>query len=88
MAKFYVMKEETCPRCGGEKYIQPQIWVDYWAWVRDFKNHNGRLPDPGEDPTWVYELPAEEILCPDCNGRGVQTEKVELADALHELGCI
>jgi hypothetical protein len=88
MAKFYVTKEEICPRCRGEKYIQHQIWVDYWAWVTEFKEqHNGRLPNPDEEPIWANELPAsEEILCPDCDGLGVKTEKVELADALRELG--
>jgi hypothetical protein len=96
MAKFYVTKEETCPRCKGWKFVQAQIWKDYWEWFNKFKKKSGRIPNRDEDRDWWAELgywendpdepiPPEEHECPDCNGLGVKVEKVELADALREL---
>lgn len=37
MAKFYVTKEEICPRCEWRKFVQAQIWKDYREWFNEFK---------------------------------------------------
>lgn len=37
LAKFYVTKEEICPRCEWRKFVQAQIWKDYREWFNEFK---------------------------------------------------
>jgi len=85
MTALYIARTQTCPTCKGEKVIQPKIWADYWGWIRSFRSTNGRMPTPSEEPVWAKELPPEEVQCPDCEGTGITTERVEVTEVLATL---
>lgn len=90
MATFYITKESTCPKCEGSRVIDDPIWAAYWQAVEDGsagKAYEHILEFFAEYGCDVYgePLPPEEMACPDCDGRGVVTEKVELSEALRVM---
>jgi len=89
MAKFYVVKEDDCPECGGKGFIQNWFWGQFWL-----ENPTGLEVD--EFDSWWAEacgtteygdpnIPDEEEPCEECGGTGVFRVEVELSTALKEL---
>lgn len=81
-AKFFIRKEDNCPRCKGEGKYQYPAWEEYWKW---FESH-GWIESAGfRFETDNDGLPTEEITCRTCEGQGVLSEEVDLMDVLPEI---
>lgn len=88
--KYYLTKESTCRECGGKGVVPNPLWQLFWdkfksigcsmptieikAW---FRNHVGWCEE---------ELPSEEDYCHECEGNKIIVERIELAQALSEIG--
>ena len=93
MIKYEITKRETCPVCNGAKKVEAYEWRDYNFAERVFKVEHGRNMNEAEfDAYWKglgYEdIPAEESWCGTCEGTGIIETKMELVDALNELGVL
>ena len=77
MAKFYVVKEDDCPECGGTGVVQN--WMsEYDAWWSE---------EVGVPAYGYSDIPDEEP-CEECNGTGVHRTEIELSTALKELNLL
>lgn len=96
-AKYFIRKEDNCPRCKGEGKYQHPAWEEYWK-----ENEGKPTMSIKEDLAWFEShgwiesagfrfetdndgLPTEEITCRTCEGQGVLNEEVDLMDVLPEI---
>lgn len=94
MAKqYFVIAKETCPECGGERVICPNVdfYKRYYEFVKTLigmdqhtysQKQAAWIREQGFDP---LNMPAEEVECPDCRGNGEIVGQVPLTEAIREL---
>ena len=87
--RYLITKEETCPICHGEKYLQNPIWTEFIESVTD---ENGKVDMAEYDRRYEEEFPdwnpPEEEPCYECEGEGIITQKTNLIEALLHFGLI
>jgi hypothetical protein len=76
--KYFVTAEEPCGRCDGASVVYNKAWDSYFS---DASAPN----DPAE---FARAHGPEELPCGNCQGRGTMTRRVELREALAELGLL
>lgn len=86
MKTFFVICEQTCPKCSGEKYL-------------DNPFYNSECPDEfrKKQDEWMEKvggtglqslMPAKELICDECKGDGVVRQEVDLKTAIQEIGAM
>lgn len=86
--KYLVEIEEECPVCVGKKYYHHPLWDRYWA------ETNGQgLATEVEMEVWFrvqgyLPVPKEQMLCDFCDYIGRVRRRIDLANALADLGLI
>jgi hypothetical protein len=89
MAKdYYVVQRETCPICKGEQYIYNEIWRECLDEIGAKATGEEILAWFNENHEPVYnmkDLPPEENICINCDGKGEVESEIALYDALWEL---
>ena len=93
--RYLVFQEKTCTKCNGSCFVQHPAWEEYW------KSHNSFEFGIEESKKWFEDngfltvfstridgVPDEEIICPECQGRGSTVSQIELREAMQDLGFI
>lgn len=82
--RIVVTEEVTCPECDGRGVHQHPAWREYW------EVHAGKETTPEQDVEWFRasgwcpdarrysDLPPEEELCGECEGRGTIRREVKI----------
>lgn len=88
--KYYLTKEYPCRECNCTGVVQNPLWHLFWDQFKEVgcnMNVSEIRAWFGEHAGWYdEELPAEEDVCPECEGNKVIVERIELAQALSEIG--
>ena len=92
MKTFYVEWEETCARCTGTGVEQHWEWAKYWEETDGYRDLPLKEQQNADNNWWteqgytsVDNWPSEEVYCADCDGEGIRTGRVTLAEALAEM---
>ncbi len=86
--KYLVEIEEECPVCAGKRYYQHPLWERYWV------ETNGQgFPTEIEKEIWFrtqgyVTVPKEQMPCDFCDYTGRTRRRVDLAEALANLGLL
>lgn len=103
MKKFFVTSVETCECCNGTGKTPNSDWAMYTQFEKELVSRTGKdFPELFEHENEIFQwwedhgyevsgwgdLPPEEETCAECEGSGVITEEVDLADAMESLGFI
>lgn len=64
----YSNDERVCPTCGGDGYVQDELWSEYFE-----SGYPSQTSDEwfGSRIGWYTTPPPEEKLCPTCDGTGL-----------------
>jgi hypothetical protein len=88
-ASYFVMKETVCAECSGKGMIEHPLWKKFSETFGDKASElsNAEIERWFSNQGWTFAmLPYEEELCPECEGNKIIVERVELTQALTELG--
>lgn len=86
--KYLVEIEETCPVCEGKKHYHHPAWDLYWAETKG----EGFAADIDKE-VWFraqgyLTVPQERVPCDFCDYTGTTRRRVELTEALADLGLL
>jgi hypothetical protein len=86
--KYLVEIEEECPVCNGKRYYHHPVWDRYWE-----ETDGQGLATDIEKEVWFLALgytpvPREQVPCDFCDYSGQTRRRVDLAQALADLGLL
>ena len=80
--KYLVIREETCPECRGDGWVEHPAWQRLGERWKEMSRHDLRMYFSGEG---YGDIPPEEVECSRCRGSGIVRQEVTLQQALREI---
>lgn len=81
MTKYYVIKETTCPKCKGTGWITNPVFIA-------INEEDDEINKYVVAEAYGYNSPddvSEEVICDECNGKGILEKKVLLEEAIIDI---
>jgi len=83
MKTFFVLCQESCPRCQGCRVVANPLWERYFLETGGHSDPDRWARDNGFD--CALDLGPQEEPCHDCDGQGTVQRLVPLHEALSML---